>query len=52
MRIKKIVIIALSVLLATAIISNIAPYRKYRDTKTAFEGSDKEAVSLKEKIEE
>lgn len=48
---KKIVIIALSVLLATAIISNIASYRKYRDTKTAFERSEKKAVSLKEKID-
>ena len=48
---KKIVIIALSVLLATAIISNIASYRKYLDTKTAFEKSDKKAVSLKEKID-
>ncbi len=48
---KKIVIIALSVLLATAIISNIASYRKYRDTKTAFEGSEKKTVSLKEKID-
>ncbi len=48
---KKIVIIALSVLLATAIISNIASYRRYRDTKTAFERSEKKAVYLKEKID-
>ena len=48
---KKIVIIALSVLLATAIISNIASYRKYRDKKTAFERSEKKAVFLKEKTD-
>lgn len=48
---KKIVIITLSVLLATAIISNIASYRKYRDTKTAFERGDKKAVSLKKKTD-
>jgi chemotaxis protein MotB len=51
MKMKKIVIIALSVLLAAAIVLNIVSYRKYRDIETAFEKSEKKTVSLKEKIE-
>ena len=37
--------------MATAIISNIAFYRKYRDTKTAFERGGRKAVSLKKKTD-